>query len=80
MNLRELEKFSNYHLQFLSSEIIKNVAPEPCILFWISASIAEAAAVIPNGDKIIFAKGTAAFINGAANLLNNDPKSPLHWI
>ena len=26
------------------------------------------------------AKGTATFINGPANLLNNDPKNPLYWI
>ena len=48
--------------------------------FWIPASIAEAAAVIPNGAKIFFAKGIAAFINGPANLLNNDPKNPPDWI
>ena len=40
------------------------------------ASIAEIAAVIPNGTKIVFAKGTATFINGPAN----DPKNPLNWI
>ena len=36
----------------------------------------EAAAVIPNGAKIFFAKGTVTFINGPANVLNNDPKNP----
>ena len=44
--------------------------------FWISASIAEADAVIPNGAKTFFAKGTAIFINGPAILLNKDPKNP----
>ena len=39
--------------------------------FGIPASIAEAAAVIPNGTKTFFAKGIATFINGPANLLNN---------
>ena len=39
-------------------------------------SIAGAAAVIPNGAKIYFAKGTATFINGPVNLLNNNPKNP----
>ena len=29
-----------------------------------------------NGPKIFFASGTATFINGPANLLNNDPKNP----
>ena len=47
--------------------------------FWIPASIAEATAVIPNGAKTFFAKGIATFINGPANLLNNDPKNPPHW-
>ena len=41
-----------------------------------SASFAETAAVIPNGAKIFFANGTATFVNGAANLLNNDSKNP----
>ena len=36
--------------------------------FLILASIAEAAAVTPNGAKTFFAKGTAIFINGPANL------------
>ena len=40
----------------------------------------EAAAVIPNEAKIFFAKGTATFVNGPANLLNNDPKNPPDWI
>ena len=41
--------------------------------FRMPASIAEAAAVIPNEAKVFFANGTATFINGPANLLNNDP-------
>ena len=48
--------------------------------FWIPASIAEAAAVIPNGVKIFFIDGTGTFINGPANSLNNDPKNPPDWI
>ena len=35
-------------------EIVKVVIPEPCIFFWITASIAEAAAVIPKGANILF--------------------------
>ena len=50
------------------------------IFFWTPASIAEAAAVISNGAKIFFAKGTATFINRPANLLNSDPKFPPDWI
>ena len=54
------------------------VFPEPCVFvfFWNPASIAKAAAVIPNGAKTCFAKGIAIFNNGPANLLNNDPKNP----
>ena len=63
-------------MSFISSfEIIKVVAPEPCIFFSIPASIAEAAAVIPNGPKTFFAKGIAIFRNGPANLLTNEPKN-----
>ena len=58
-----------------SFQIIKVVVPEPCIFFWILASIAEAAAVIPNGTKIFVANGTATSVNGPAILLNNDPKN-----
>ena len=58
-----------------SFQIIKVVVPEPCIFFWILASIAEAAAVIPNGTKTFVANGTATFVNGPAILLNNDPKN-----
>ena len=50
------------------------------VFFLNPESIAEAAAVIPNGAKTIFAKETAIFINGPAILLKNDPKNPLHWI
>ena len=42
--------------------------------FGIPVSIVEEAAVIPNGAKIFFAKGTVTFINGAVNLRNNDAK------
>ena len=63
-------------MQFISSfQIIKVIVPEPCILFYVHASIAEAAAIIP-----IFANGTANFFNGPAILLNNEPKNPPNWI
>ena len=62
---------------FISSfEIIKVLAPEPCIFFWIAALLAEADAVIPNAAKIFFASGTATFFIGPAILLNNEPKKP----
>ena len=38
------------------------------------------AAVIPNGTKIFFAKGTVTFINGLDNLLYNEPKNPPDWV
>ena len=60
-----------------SFAIIKVVVPEQCIFFRIPASIAKAAVAIPNGAKTFFCyKKIATFINGAANLLNNDPKNP----
>ena len=80
-------EFSRAWIIFIMSfislfDIIKVVVSEPCIffLFWIPAWIAEAAAVIPKGAQIFFAKGTATFIKGPANLLNNDPKNFPHWI
>ena len=47
---------------------------------WVPASIAEAAAVITNGAKMFFAKETATFSNGPANLLNNEPKNSPDYI
>ena len=44
--------------------------------FSIPASIAEAAAVLPNAAKTLSAKSIATFINGPATLVNNDPKNP----
>ena len=42
-------------MSFISSfKIIKVVAPEPCILFGVPASIAEVTAVIPGEGKIFF--------------------------
>ena len=48
--------------------------------FLNSCDTAEAAAVIPNGAKIFSANRTATFINGPANLLNNESKDPTDWI
>ena len=48
--LESLRAWAIFIMSFISSfEIIKVFVPEPCIFFWIPASIAEAAAVIPNG-------------------------------
>ena len=44
-----------FKISFISSlEIVKVVVPEPCIFFWILASVAKTAAVMPNGAKIFF--------------------------
>ena len=60
-----------------SFETIKVAFAQPCILFFrILAAISEAAAVIPSSDKTFFAEGTVIFLNGPANLPNNDPKNP----
>ena len=52
------------------------VAPEPFIFFCILPSIADIAAVKPNGANTFLANGIATFINGPVNLLNNLPKNP----
>ena len=80
-NIRIFQCLNNFHdvIHFFVW-IIKVVVSEPCFDFEIPASTVKAAAVISNGTKIPFAKGTAAFINGPANLLNNDPKNPLDGI
>ena len=44
--------------------------------FCILPSIADIAAVKPNGAGTFLANGIATFINGPANLLNNLPKNP----
>ena len=45
-------------------------------LFYILPSIADIAAVKPNGANTFLANGNATFINGFANSLNNLPKNP----
>ena len=48
--------------------------------FWILPSIADIAAVKPNGANTFLADGITTFINGSANLLNNLPKNPPYCI
>ena len=60
----------------MSSCSIINLTPEPCIFFCILPSIADIAAVKPNGANTFLANGNATFINGPTNLLNNLPKNP----
>ena len=54
--------------------------PEPCIYFWMTPSIADAAADILNKAKIFFAKETDTFINWPDNLLDNEPKNHSDWL
>ena len=64
-------------MPFISSfETISVAVLEQYIFFWIPKSIVDAAADLPYGPKIFFAKGTATFINGQAILLNNVSKKP----
>ena len=44
--------------------------------FCILLSIADIAAIKPNGANTFLTNGIATFINGPANLLNNLPKKP----
>ena len=61
-------------------KLLKSYSQNHVFFFWITASIAEAAAVILNGAKTFFAKGIATFINQPADLLNNNPKNYPDWI
>ena len=63
-------------ISFISSCSIINLTSEPCIFFCILPSIAEIAAVKPNGAHTFLVNGIATFINGPVNLLNNLPKNP----
>ena len=77
----KIPEFSNasiiFIISFISSSSIINLIPEPCIFFCILQSVADIAAVKPNGANNTFlANGIATFINGPANLLNNLPKNP----
>ena len=60
----------------MSSSSITYLTPESCIFFCILPSIADIAAVKPNGANKFLANGNATFINGPAKLLNNLPKNP----
>ena len=64
----------------MSSCLIVNLTPEPCVFFYILLSIADIAAVKPNGANTFLANGKATFINGPANLLNNLPNNPPDYI
>ena len=68
---------------FSSSQFIYVVVPDPEIFFWITAFVADAAAVnlnetktrLANGMRIFFINGKRAIINGLKTLRN-----PLSWM
>ena len=69
--------FKNPSLYSLVSfSIIFIIIPSPLIFFCILPSIADIAAVKPNGANTFLANGIATFINGPAGLLNKLPKNP----
>ena len=73
-----------------SLEIISVVKLDPNIFLWITASVANAAAVNPNGSKTLLAnslstfpvKGNPVFNNGPKSLPNDPPDCPIlcNWV
>ena len=75
-------------ISFISSlEIINVVIPDSNIFLWIPASVADAAAVNPNGIKTLlanglstfFIKGNPVFSNGLKSLPKSPPYCPILW-
>ena len=63
-------------ISFVSSlKIIYVISPDPNIFLWIVASVADAAAVIPNGIKTILANGLSQFAFKGNPVFSNVPKS-----
>ena len=63
-------------LLFISSlEIINAVLRDPKIFLWIAASVADAAAVYPNGIKTLLANGLTTFTINGNLVFSNGPKS-----
>ena len=58
-------------------EIVKVVNQDPIIFLWIAASVADAAAVNPNGIKTLLANGLSAFPIKGNPIFNNGPKVSL---
>ena len=80
-----------FMISFISSlEIIYVVVQDPDIFLWIAVSVADAAAVNPNGIKTLSAndlskcliKGNPVFSNGPKNLPKNPPYCPIlcNWV
>ena len=65
-------------ISFISSfEIINVVTPDPNIFLWIAASVADAAAVNPNGIKRLLASGLSTFFIKGNPVFSKGPKSLL---
>ena len=57
--------------------------PNPRMFFWVAASVSNAAAVIPNGNKTLLANGVSvSFINGKPAAIKSLRKSrnPPSWL
>ena len=54
-------------------EIINVVLPDPNIFSWIAASVADAAAVNPNGIKTLLANGLSTFLIKDNPVFSDDP-------
>ena len=57
-----------------SSKIINVVIPDPNIFLWIAASVADAAAVNPNGNKTLVANGLSTFTIKRNPVFNTGPR------
>ena len=55
-----------------SFEIVNVVVPDPKSFFWIAASITDAAAVYPNGNRELLANGLSIFFIIGKISFNND--------
>ena len=58
-----------------SFEIINVVIPDPKMFFWIDESVADAAAVNPNGIKTLLVNGLSTFLIKGNPFFSNSPKS-----
>ena len=61
-------------LFFYSFEIISVVMPDPKFFFWITAFVADAVAVNPNGIKALLANGFNTFFIKGKPVFTNAPE------
>ena len=57
---------------------ISIVIPDPKIFLWLAASVADTAAVNPNGIKILLANVSSIFFPKGNLVFSDDPKSLPH--